>query len=75
MKSFIISYLGELCHGKAFDPVSEVCCCGEVHSVKSDFACCGVEYFNKSTHQCCDEKRANIVPKETICPRVNAWLR
>ena len=69
-KTIFFSYPGELCRGKAINPDTEVCCCGEVHRAQRGYKCCGVEYYNTLAHECCDEKRANVVPKGERCPNV-----
>ncbi|CAB4016577.1 Hypothetical predicted protein [Paramuricea clavata] len=66
---------GELCRGKAINPDTEVCCCGEVHRAQSGYKCCGVEYYNTLAHECCDETRANIVPKGERCPNAVYYVK
>ncbi|CAB3991507.1 Hypothetical predicted protein [Paramuricea clavata] len=61
-----ITVIGQLCRGKAFNSVTQVCCCGTIHPRRTGFACCGPDYYNTSSKQCCSN--ANLVSRTERCP-------
>lgn len=61
-----INVKGQLCRGKAFNSVTQVCCCGTIHPRRTGFACCGPDYYNTSRKQCCSN--ANLVSRTERCP-------
>ena len=55
------------CGNQIYNPATQVCCCGKVHSKRRFSACCGYFYYDTRRSQCC--RYYSVKPKKARCPR------
>ncbi|XP_028405094.1 uncharacterized protein LOC114527595 [Dendronephthya gigantea] len=55
------------CGNQIYNPASQICCCGKVHSKKANWNCCGYFYYNTRASKCCNY--FSVKPLKANCPR------